>query len=319
MDDTDRKIMLLIYSDPRIPIQELAKRVGISRQAASNRLQTLTEMGVFRSMRATCSVHYLDTVVVAIWGKSESLGVEKNLDRLGESELTARAIIAGGNEVYVFGALRNVSELDGYVDFVRRVVQIPEPTVGIVSYGDGINPDTYDGGKSRQKYRQLSSLDFKIIASLQGNARKSAAEIADSIGASPKTVARHLERMRQEESMDFSQPLDLTLGEDMLTLIHMRIRSGADKVKVARRHISRDPFHLVLIRSFSNLPDFLLGVICSDKMGEIAAILRGIREDEDILSVTPNLIYHERTYWTWRLGNSQLQDAQGSGIGQRQV
>jgi DNA-binding Lrp family transcriptional regulator len=156
MDDTDRKLMLLIYENPRIPLQEIAKRLGISRQAVNHRMQVLTRIGVFRSVRASISQHYLDAVAVAVWGRSKAASVEKNLDRLGESEFTSRAIVAGGNDVYVIGVLRSISELDGYVGFVKGVVEMPEPTVGIVCFGDGVNPDAYDGGIRKQSPKELS-------------------------------------------------------------------------------------------------------------------------------------------------------------------
>jgi DNA-binding Lrp family transcriptional regulator len=299
MDDIDRKLMLLIYENPRIPLQEIAKRLGISRQAVNHRMQVLTRIGVFRSVRASISQHYLDAVAVAVWGRSKAASVEKNLDRLGESEFTSRAIVAGGNDVYVIGVLRSISELDGYVGFVKGVVEMPEPTVGIVCFGDGVNPDAYDGGIRKQSPKELSPLDLKIIVSLQDDARKPIAEIADGVGVSAKAVRRRLENMKSEGSLDFNQSWDLTSGEDMLTLVQVNLRSGADKVRVARRLLSKDPLHFVLIRSFSNLPSFLLGLLCSDKMGEIRKILREIGRDEEVLAVTPNLVYLERTYWPW--------------------
>ena len=299
MDDTDRKLMLLIYEDPRMHYREIAKRLGISRQAVHHRMQALTKIGVFKRMRAAISLHYLDAVVVAIWGKSRTESVEETLDSLGESEFTGFVRVAGGNDLIVLGGLRNVSELDGYVEFVKRVAEMPEPTVGILSYGDGINPDYYDGGKRKQNYRDLSRLDLKIIASLQDDARKPIAKIAHEVGVSAKTVRRHLDIMRAEGSMDFDQPLDLTSGEDMFTMMFVNLRSGADKVKVARRLLSKDPVHVIYFRSFSNLPNFLFGLLSSDKMSEIRRLLREIGNDEDVLSVTPNLLYLERMYMTW--------------------
>lgn len=105
--------------------------------------------------------------------------------------------------------------------------------------------------------------------------------------------------MVSDGSLDFYSPWDLTSGEDMLTMMYVNLRSGADRVKVARRLLSKDPIHVILFRSFSNLPNFLLGILNSDRMSEIRKILREISEDEDVLAVTPNLLYFERSYTTW--------------------
>ena len=298
MDDTDRKLMLLITENPRMTLRELAKRLGISRQAVHHRMQGLTRMGVFKSLKAEISLHYLDAPIVGVWGRSLAPSVEKTLDALGESEFTASARVAGANEFFVMGGLKSISDLDGYVEFVKRTAMIPEPTVGVMCFGDGVNPECFDGGSRRQSYRELSSIDLKIIASLQDDARKPIPDIAEGIGVSAKTVRRHLDSMRADGSLDFYQPWDLTSGKDMITLLQVDLRTGADKVRTARRLIAKDPLHLFL-RSFSNLPSFLVGALNLDKMTEIRRILKEIGEDEDVVSVTPNLLYFERSYTTW--------------------
>jgi len=68
-------------------------------------------------------------------------------------------------------------------------------------------------------------------------------------------------------------------------------------VKFARRLLSKDPVHLICPTSFSNIPGLLIVYLSSEHMSEIRKLLRWIAEDEDVLTVTPNLIYDERMYW----------------------
>ena len=299
MDDTDRKLLLLIFGDPRMPLRELAKRLGVSRQAVHHRLRKLTRAGVFRHMRAAISLHYLDQPIVAIWGRSRNVSVNQVLDKLGESDLTAWARVAGGNEILVIGGLRSVADLDGYVHFVKEAAEMPEPTIGIMNFGDGINPECYNGGRRKDEYRRLTPLDLRIITALQEDARMPVARIAREVGVSAKTVRRHLEIMRSEGSLDFDEPWDLPPGEDMFTMLYVSLRGGADKIEVGRRLLKIDPVHLVVVRSFSNLPSFLLGLVSSDRMCVIRDILAKVAEDEDVSSVVPNLLYFERMYTTW--------------------
>ncbi len=299
MDDTDRKLILVISENPRMRTRDIAKRLGISRQAVHHRMQILAGMGVFRSMRAQPSAHYLNAVLAAVWGRSNAMSVEETMDRLGENEFVGRVVVAGGNYFYVLGNLRDTSEIDGYVEFIKQTAKMPEPIVGMANMNAGIMPDWVDGGKRKQSYKELSPLDLKIIASLRDDARKPAAKIAESIGVSTKTVRRHLEAMRADGSLDFDTPWDVPSGEDMLTLVHVNLRGGADKVLVARRLLSEDPVHFMYLRTFINLPDFLLGLICSDKMSEIRKILKRIGDDEDVEGAIPNLVYLERAYPTW--------------------
>ncbi len=303
MDDIDRKLLILISANPRIHLQQLAKELGISRQAVHHRMQVMTEIGVVKGTIAGISISYLDAVPVAIFGRSKTASIEETLNRLGESEFSRRAIFAGGNFLYVIGFLRNVSELGSYVEFVKREGEMLEPTVGISCLDDGLSPDySIDGvGKRKQSYKELSPLDLKIIASLKDDARRPISEIADMVGVSAKTARRHLEDMITEGSLDMSAPADLSLGGDLFLIMHVNLRDGVDKREVGRRLLSKDYFQDQYIRTFNNLPSLLIWVFWSDKMTGIRKALKETGEDEDVLSVMLNFAYLERIYaTTWR-------------------
>ncbi|HEX9907391.1 MAG TPA: winged helix-turn-helix transcriptional regulator [Thermoplasmata archaeon] len=299
MDDTDRKLLMLIAAEPRIHSRELAQRLGISKQTVQQRMQILTMKGVLRGITAGISIFYLDAVYVLVFGKSNTTSIEDTLDRLGESELTHGVIVAGGNFLYVRGLLRNISELNNYGEFVRRAAEMPTPTVGIFDFDVGIMPDYVDGARRKKSYKELTALDLRIIASLKNSVRRPVADIADAIGVSVKTVRRRLNDMISEGSLDFFAPLDLVPDEDMFTLMHVNLREGANKEEVGRRLFAKYPHQTLYIRSFSNLPNFLLCTFCSDKMAEIHKVLRMIGEDEDVLAAVPDHLYHERIYSTW--------------------
>ena len=302
MDDTDRKLLILIGAEPRMHFLELAKRLGISRQAVHHRMKVLTEIGVIKAAIAGISISYLNAVPMAISGRSRTASIEETLDRLGESELTRRVVVAGGNYLYVVGFLRNISELDSYVEFVKRAAEMPEPTVGIYCLDDALMPSYLvdGGGKRKQSYKELSPLDLKIIGSLRDDARRPIAEIAGMVGVSAKTVRRHLEDMISDGSLEMSVPVDGASGGDLFLIMHVNLRDGADKREVGMRLISKHYFQDQYIRTHSNLPSLLIWVFWSDKVPEIRKVLRETGEDEDVLSVMLNFAYLERIYTTWR-------------------
>lgn len=313
MDDTERKLLMLVAMNPRIHSQELADSLGISRQTVQEHMRVLKDKGIFEGMIASLSEYYLNTTLVLVFGKSNAESIDEVLGKLAESDQTHGVTVAGGNYLYVRGLLRSVNELDDYVRFAKLVAEIPVPSVGLIRFGAGIMPDYVDGVGRRESYTELTPLDFKILSSLQHNVRKPTAEIAREVGVSVKTVKRHLDRMISEGSIDFYVPFDLPPGEDMFTLIHVNLREGADNVKVGRRIFSRYPTLTLYVRSFSNLPNLLLCVLCSDKMTEIRKVLGLIAEDEDVLSVIPNLLYHEHVYTTWRDKLPEVEAALSSG------
>lgn len=302
MDDTDRKLMLLICANPRIHIRELAERLGISRQAAHHRMRVLVETGVIKGTTAGLSFPYLDAVSVAIFGRSNTTLTEEVFDRLGVSEFTRRAVIAGGNLLYVVGELREVSELDGFVEFVKRVAKISDPTVGIYCLDEELMPNySVDGGGRRKKSnRKLSPLDFRIIASLKYDARKPIADIAKEVGAAAKTVKRHLGSLISEGLLDLHVLADSPSGGDMVFALHVNLKDGYDKIEVGRKLLSRYMPLDSYIRTFSNLPGLLMAVIWSDTVPEIRRVFRETCEEEGVLAVTLNFCYFERVYGTWR-------------------
>lgn len=263
----------------------------------------MKDLGVIKGAIAGISVPYLDAVPIVVFGRSKTASFETTLDRLAESDLSRRALVAGGNFLYVVGLLRNISELDSYADFVRRTTEMQEPTVGIYNPDDGLIPDyTVDGGgwKRRSSYKELSPLDLKIIASLKDDARKPIAEIAEMVGVTSKTARRHLESMISEGSLEFTVPADMLPGGDMLTLVHVNLREGADKEKFGKRLLSKRWFRDQYVRTFSNLPGFLVWVFWSDKIMEIRRAFKEVAEDEDVVAIMPNFAYLERLYQTWR-------------------
>ena len=301
MDDTDRKLLDLLNSEPRMHYREFAKRLGISTQAVHHRMQALTKSGVILGIYANVSIRYLGAVPVNIFGRSRTMSIDETLDKLGESELSSAAVVAGGNFLYVLGLLREISELDGYAEFVKRVGEMPEPTVGIYCLDAGLANDYLDGGKRKHSYRELTPLDLEIITSLKDDARKSIVDIAKEIGVSTKTVRRRLSDMISDGSLDFDVHWDPTSGGDIIIFLHVNLRDGADKGDVGRRLISKYcPLQLAYMRSFSNLPAFLLCILVSDKMTEIRKVLREIEEDKDVLAIMPNLRYRQRVYTPWR-------------------
>lgn len=302
MDDTDRELLLQLGANPRIPAQELARRLGISRQAVHHRMRVLADLGVYRGTTAAVSIEYLDAVPVVVFGPAEAASMGEILARLGESDLTRRVLVAAGNFVYAVGWLRDLSELEGYAEFVKRAVGMREPTVGIYSMDPRLMPPyTVDGiGKRKGIRRELSPLDLRIVAALADDARRPVAEVAAELGASSKTVRRHLDTMMAEGLVELWARIDEPLGGDGLYLVHLTLRDGADKVGAAFRLVSEYPFRDMYVRAFSNLPNLLVWVFWSGQLAAVREALAEVAEADDTVRVVPHFAIVERVYRTWR-------------------
>lgn len=303
MDITDQKLVNLLAANPRMHLNEMAHRLGISKQAVHHRMRALSECGALKGTVAGISFAYLNAIPVAVFGRSDAACAEEVMDKLGESEFTRRVVVGGGNYLYVVGQLRAVSELDKYAEFVRRTAEMPEPTVGIYCLEDVPMPEYHvDGINPRRKsYRPLAVLDMMIIASLRDDARKPITEIAREVGASAKTVKRHMDNLIADGSLELSVVQDVPLGGHLLSIIHVGLRDGADKEEVTRRLLSRHQSMDAYVRMFSNLPRFAFLVFWSDSIMEMRSVLRDVGKDEGVKSAVMNIGCLERIYdSTWR-------------------
>lgn len=303
MDDTDQKLLALLSSNPRAHLQELAQRLLISKQAVHHRIHDLMDEGVLIGTTAAISFAYLKAIPVVIFGASNAPFIEETMNRLGESDFARRVVIAGGNYVYVVGVLRNLSELDGYVEFVRHAAEIPDPIVGIYSLDEVPMPNyQVDGIQPRKSnYRKLTPIDLRIIASLKDDARRPISEIAEIVGITARTVRRSLDSMIADGSIELHARIDDPMGGETLSLIHIKLNNGSNKGEVAKRLLSRFRSLETYVRAFSNIPDFLIMVLWSDDLREIRTVFREICEERDSASVTLNIVYLERIYHTtWR-------------------
>jgi DNA-binding Lrp family transcriptional regulator len=302
VDDTDRQLLMLIVTNPRISFQELSKKLGITKQAAHRRLMALRESGVIEGMTADISVPYLGAVPVAVFGISRAPSVPKVFEKLEECEFTRRVIAGCGDYIYVNGILRKMSELNGFVDFVKRAAGLRAATVGLFSPDPGLMPNyVVDGITDRRpSYRKLSSLDLRIIISLKEDVRKPIKDIAKELRVSAKTVRRHLKGMISEGSIDLHVKIDSPVAGDLMFVVDVNLGDGADRAAVGRRLLSKYPFKDAFFVKYSNIPNFLCWIFWTGEISKMREILSAVDEDKDIESLMPNLGYMMRIYSTWQ-------------------
>lgn len=302
VDDTDRKLLMLIVTNPRISLNALSTKLGVTKQAVHHRLRALTDSGVIGDMTADISIPYLGAIPVGVFGISNAPSVPDVFDRLGECEFTRRVIAGCGNYLYVNGILRNISELDGFVNYVKRVARLTEVAVGRYSPDPKLTPNYVVDGivNPRASYTKLSRLDLKIIVSLKKDVRRPAEEIAEELGVSAKTVRRHLDNMISDGSIELNVWTDSPVAGDLMFLVHVTVREGADRVAVAKRLMSRYPFKDEFFLSYTSIPNLLIWIFWTGDISQMRRIMSATDEDEDVVAMMPNLGYRMRIYPTWQ-------------------
>jgi DNA-binding Lrp family transcriptional regulator len=293
-------LCLFLMSDSRVPYHELASKLGLSINAVHKRIAAMTKMGIIKAFTARPSLVSLGVVPVWIYGRSEAEHPGELHEALSLDDHTYWVAYSGGGFVYVGGYLRDISEMDEYVSFVKRVGEITDPTVGILPSG-------------RAPKESLRPLDFQILASLMKDSRKPVTDVAAQVHASAKTVHRRLEWMVERKLVDFGIDWYPDKSDDIVSLCHLELARGYDRLKLTeslRQKFSQNTLVEVL---FSNLPNMVVAFMWTNSMKQMEDLRERIGQAEGTRSVMLNVLQIGYLFDTWRDKLVQKNAASASG------
>ncbi|MBI0582953.1 MAG: Lrp/AsnC family transcriptional regulator [Methanomassiliicoccus sp.] len=287
MDETDVALCRLLIFNSRMPYSELAKAVGISVQSAHRRVQDLIASGVIFGFNAAFSARAYRSTWVLVHGRSEAASVNRVLESLnGEKEMDM-AMVASGKYLYIGGAVVDPGRINRFTSSVAKTAKLVRPTVGIV-----YNPGLMDVDDTALIY----PMDVKIVEALRGDSRRPVTEVAKELGVAPRTVNRHIERLLKGNLVHFAIGWYPQQSGDVVSAIHLRVRAGADREKVAAALVRRLSMREIITYSFSDRPDAIICMTWSPSIRALNELVAGLEEDRVYEEVVPNIIMDARYY-----------------------
>ena len=130
MDTTDLVLCQLLLSNSRLSYRELADRLNLSVTAVHNRIQNLVESGIIRKFTAKLGTG-LNAIHVLVFGNSRIYSDRELSTKLQQHGSIYWLAIGGGNFLYVGAYLRNISELESLVSYIKKEAGMLEPMVGL--------------------------------------------------------------------------------------------------------------------------------------------------------------------------------------------
>jgi Lrp/AsnC family transcriptional regulator for asnA, asnC and gidA len=183
VDDIDLQIMRLLSRDCRTCYTDIASAVGISTNATRVRTNKIISNGVIRGFKVL--------VNPAIFGYDKVLIlIAKDIDKIiEEQDLFKKVSLLG--EILVYGKHLNAAL------FILFAKDISQDKIDIVT--DLLKPATVDTifGNYRPPTMPDNDSDFWIMKCLLSDPRMSVKDLAKETSLSHKTVARRLEKMRE--------------------------------------------------------------------------------------------------------------------------
>ena len=195
----------------------------------------------------------------------EERQLESAMKRLESDDRTNAIALARGNHLFIQAILRDVSELESYVDFVGKEAEIQEPMVGI----QGLTKATSSQVDSKDAPK-LTRLDYRIIGALEHDARKPVADVTKELGVSTKTVRAYLESLVEDNVIAFILDWNPGFSSGCNSYVFVTLKPETDKGKFRQQLVERFGNRILMTVSFSNLPSPAapLGLVPNDYRAE---------------------------------------------------
>lgn len=267
--------------------RELAEQLGSSAPAVHKRMQALVSSGTIFT-GASISTRYLNTIVVTVFGRIETeRKMEEVISDLRKNDTVCFCMACSSNMMYVSGLLRRPTDMDAFRRFVCETCQMKDSTMAIEFQGEPGEAAATSTGSFDLK---LSPLDLRIIRSLHHDARKSYGKVAAEVGASARTVRKHLERMVKEGSVELWACMNHTPNQDFTEVLHVFTKEGVDRFALGVDIMRRFPHQAFLCRNFCNIPDLIFVSSAHSTMSEMNDMLKEMSTDDRIRCMVPNIM-----------------------------
>jgi DNA-binding Lrp family transcriptional regulator len=288
MDETDIKICHLLLENSRLPYDDLAGKLGLSINAVHKRVRALIDLKIIRTFVARPSLQVDGVINIWIYGRSKLPNKQDIHLKLQENDCTYWVAYSGGEFMYVGAYLRDISELETYVTFVKNEAELIDPVVGILP------------SMPKTRVEKLHRIDYQIISSLHKNSRKALADVAAELGVSTKTVRNHLDRMIEERLIDLTLDWYPDASNDIVSLVHLTLAPDSDRLATMSSLVGVFSPNVLFAVPFSNLPNQLVSFVWTNTMKQLEEFRAKMRTMKGIDALNLNVLQIGYSFETWR-------------------
>ena len=284
MDETDFVILKKLNENSRLTFRELAEITDISVSAIHKRIKNLEDNGNISGYIARPSIIALKCLWVMIFGTSNAKSMDAVSKEIGQNENIIFVAITGGKFLLISGYLRDITELQDYSSYVSKTAQMSEPTIAIYDVRYKTLPES------------LSSIDFKILKTLNKDARKPLTDIADDVGVSTKTIRKRLDYMIENNLANFSIQITPHMNS-FVTIFHLFLKEGNIKstLEYLEEKYSKNLFYCL---SFSNIPNLIQLNIWTKNPQDAQRIQERLQND-GFKDIIPHIVLSVQWYDCW--------------------
>ena len=305
MDNIDLQIVRLLARDSRTPYNNIASVVGITPNAAKKRVNKMISNGVIH--------RFVLVVNPAIFGYEKlCFLIVRNIDKtIKEQDLFKRISLLG--DIFI-----SVRPLEGaallFLLFVRSGA---EDRLGILT--ELLKPAEvqsffarYDPGRFNPVTVKIHSSDLEIMRSLISDPRLRIEDIVKETSLSTRTVARRLEKMRENHILQFTLFTDSSstqLTGFIVFIVFIGVNASYHQKVVQRIYNEMKEYLLHPLDDLVQYPinstisyqnAFVFASFCCANISTVNLILRRLESYEGVNKIEPMTLTSEtRLYQDW--------------------
>ena len=286
MDEIDLTILKKLLENSRLTYRELANITNMSVSATHKRIKNLVDEKIINAFTARPSPIALKYLIVSIFGRSNAKSMDTVSKELGQHENIFIIAIASGKILYITGFLRDITSLRDYSAYVSKIANISEPTIGIMNLPYITTPEP------------LTTIDYKILKTLNRDSRKPIIDVADNVGISANTVRKRLNRMIENNLVDFSIEWTIKAENNLLTAFHLYLKEDTNIDSTIQYLYEKYYQNISACMSYSNIHSFITMYTWTKTAQESQRIQKKLQA-EGFKDLIPHIFLTIRFYDCW--------------------
>ena len=283
----DLRIMKLLSRDSRIPYRNIASAVGITPSAAKERINKMVSNGAIRTF-----VLFVNPVIFGY--EKECILILRNVDKpIKERDILNKVSLLGDILAYTLS-------LGGTANFIFAVKDRAQDKIGILT--DLLKPSQVESIFARYTpvTMRIYNSDLKIMKCLLPDPRMMVEDIARATSLSPKTVARRLEKMRENHVLQFSivtnlPSMNLTGYIEFAVLIDVKIFSHQKIVEKIQVELQEYLLHI----PHRYQKEVIFAIFSCPNISAVNLILRRLESYDGVNKVEPFITTSLTIYQDW--------------------
>ena len=287
MDPIDLQIVSELDLDGRQSFAMVARTLRLTRRTVQRRVAKMVESGFITSFEVLFDLSQL--------GLADAVCNVRVRASYGSDSVRERLVrIPGVTEVLTFVGGVLVAQL-AYSD--REELEEILARVGAV---EGVADIDYETGPKTSPSVHLTRSDWRLVRSLNHNARKEIIEVARDLSVSPRTVQRRLRFLESRGALRFGLQVDVSSAKDLFPyLLLVQLQPGISKPKTYARLRQLVPR---VWRDMKTVNPFLL------TLASHAVRLSDLERDAELLRMVPGVRGVSILFNTSDLSNSEWLD-----------